>query len=80
MKGDVKCRVACLGRWDNDNMECPNLDIPHLYVQKGPARQYTRGDTDSRYTQRDSRYSTPTVIAGTPSVSVFLVMRFSIQR
>lgn len=35
MKADIKCRVACHGRGDNDNMECSNLDIPHLYLQKG---------------------------------------------
>lgn len=36
MKADVKCRVACHRGvdQDNDNVECPNLDIPHLRLQK----------------------------------------------
>lgn len=35
MKADVKYRVACHGEGDIDNVECPNLDIPHLCSQKG---------------------------------------------
>ncbi len=34
MKPDVKCRVACHGGGDNDHVEYPNLDIPHLRLQK----------------------------------------------
>ncbi len=35
MKADVKCGVACHGGGDNDNTECPILDISHLRSQKG---------------------------------------------
>ena len=35
MKADVQCGVACHGGGDNDNVECPNLNIPHLRSQKG---------------------------------------------
>ncbi len=35
MKADVHCGVACHGGGDNDNVECPNLNIPHLHSQKG---------------------------------------------
>ena len=34
LKADVKCGVACHGGADNDNVECPNLDIPQLRSQK----------------------------------------------
>ncbi len=33
MKVDVKGGVACHRGGDNDNAECPNLDIPHLRSQ-----------------------------------------------
>lgn len=35
LKSDVKCGVACHGEEDNDHVECPNPDIPHLRSQKG---------------------------------------------
>lgn len=35
VKAGVKCRVACYGGEDNDNIKCPNLEIPHLRLQKG---------------------------------------------
>ena len=35
VKVDVKCWVACHGGGDNDNAECPNLDILHPRSQKG---------------------------------------------
>ncbi len=35
VKAGVKCGVAYHGGGDNDNIECPNLDIPHLRSQKG---------------------------------------------
>lgn len=34
MKVDIKFGVSCHGGEDNDNVECPNLDIPHLRSQK----------------------------------------------
>ena len=34
-KADFKCGVACHGGGDNNNIECPNLDAPHLRSQKG---------------------------------------------
>ena len=43
MKTDVKCGVACQGGGDNNNIECPNLDAPHLRSQKG-LRVWERDD------------------------------------
>lgn len=35
IKAGIKYRVAFYGGGDNDNVECPNLDIPHPHLQKG---------------------------------------------
>ena len=34
VKADVKCKIACHGGGDKDNVECPNLDISHLRSQR----------------------------------------------
>lgn len=30
VKTSVNCGITCHGGGDNDNIECPNLEIPHL--------------------------------------------------
>ncbi len=55
MKADVKYRVACHGGEDNDHVECPNLDIPHLRLQKCLQVRDKNDDAESSKRQRKEK-------------------------